>query len=102
MATEAIKSLEKYNITFDKACEVINNSSGRSLMTQERIPKDIITKRYNYGFKTGLMKKDVKIALEIIGENNKMFCNILSLIENSEMEHGVNSDYTKISKLFLD
>lgn len=102
MATEAIKSLEKYNITFNKACEVINNSSGRSLMTQERIPKDIINERYNYGFKTGLMKKDVKIALEIIGENNIMFGNILNLLDKSEFKYGEYSDYTNISKLFLE
>lgn len=101
LAAEALKSLNEIGISKDLALEVINNSSGRSLMTQERIPKDIIKKNYNYGFSLGLMKKDADLALNII-KNPIMFNNINSLLEKSVDKYGYNADYTEIAKLFFD
>ena len=72
----SIEIAKKYNIDLNTSIDVINGSSGRCLMTMERIPKEVITKAYNYGFKLGLMKKDVITALNIIGKDNKMFNNI--------------------------
>ena len=46
------------------------------------------------------MKKDVNIALDIIGKDNKMFNNIEDVMEKGVNEIGYNSDYTEISKLF--
>lgn len=100
MAMESIKSLEKYGIDLQTGLNVINNSSGRCLMTMERIPNDVITERYNYGFKLGLMKKDVVTAIHIIGEDNKMFNNIKKIMEKGVEEMGYDADYTEISKLF--
>ena len=94
LASKEIELIKKkYN-------ELINNSSGRCLMTMERIPKDVITERYNYGFKLGLMKKDVVTAINIIGEDNKMFNNIKKIMEKAVEEMGYDADYTEISKLF--
>lgn len=100
MAMEALNSLKKYNIDLKTGIDVINNSSGRCLMTMERIPNDIITEKYNYGFKLGLMKKDVVTAINILGENNKMFNNIQKIMEKGVNEMGFDVDYTEISKLF--
>ena len=45
------------------ALRAINGSSGRSLQTQERLPQAVLTRNFDYGFKLGLMLKDVDIAL---------------------------------------
>ena len=58
------------------------------------------TERYNYGFKLGLMKKDVVTAINIIGEDNKMFNNIKKIMERGVEEMGYDADYTEVSKLF--
>lgn len=100
MAMEAVNSLKKYNIDLKTGIDVINGSSGRCLMTMERIPKEVITEAYNYGFKLGLMKKDVVTALNIIGKNNKMFNNIQKIMEKAVEEMGYDADYTEVSKLF--
>jgi len=42
LAAEALRSLNNIGISKELALEVINKSSGRSLMTQERIPNDIL------------------------------------------------------------
>ncbi len=101
LAAEALKSLNDIGISKELALEVINNSSGRSLMTQERIPNDILKKNYNYGFSLGLMKKDVNLALNLI-KNPIMFNNISSLLEKSVDKYGYNADYTEIAKLFFN
>lgn len=99
LAAEALKSLENIGIDKNIALQVINKSSGRSLMTEERIPKHIIEQNYNYGFSLDLMNKDVNLALNII-KDPIMFSNISSLLKKSLEKYGKDADYTEIVKLF--
>ena len=99
LASEALNALSENNVDIKKALEAIGKSSGRSLMITERIPNDIMNQKFNYGFKLGLMQKDVKIALEMI-DNKIMFSNIDKLMEEAVNKHGYDSDYTNISKLY--
>ena len=101
LAAEALQSLENIGIDRNVALNVINKSSGRSLMTEERIPKHIIENNYNYGFSLGLMNKDVSLALQII-KNPIMFSNISLLLNNSLTKYGKNADYTEITKLYFN
>ena len=100
IAAEALKSLENIGVDKKIALDVINKSSGRSLMTEERIPKHIMEYNYKYGFSLGLMNKDVNLALNIIKEPI-MFSNISSLLEKSLEKYGKDADYTEVTKLFF-
>ena len=100
IAAEALKSLENIGVDKKIALDVINKSSGRSLMTEERIPKHIMEDNYKYGFSLGLMNKDVNLALNIIKEPI-MFSNISSLLEKSLEKYGKDADYTEVTKLFF-
>ena len=44
--------------------DVINAGSGRNSATQEKFPRSILPRTFDYGFATGLMYKDVKLCLE--------------------------------------
>ena len=66
LASDALLGLKKHGIDPSTALQAINGSSGRSLQTQERIPKDVLTGKYNYGFKLNLMSKDVLNAADIL------------------------------------
>lgn len=101
MDAEALKSLENIGVDKTVALNVINKSSGRSLMTEERIPKHIMEKNYNYGFSLGLMNKDVNLALNIIKEPI-MFSNISLLLKKSLEKYGKDADYTEVVKLFFE
>ena len=94
LASDALLGLKKQGIDINLALEAINGSSGRSLQTQERIPNEVISNEYNYGFKLNLMCKDVKNAKTILesGALYKHFELILQGNENSL------SDYTTIVK----
>jgi len=65
---EGLLALRKMGVDPAKALEVINKSSGRSLMSEQRIPQEVLTGDFNYGFKLGLMAKDVGIAADLMDE----------------------------------
>ena len=60
IASQCMEALRMFGVDTTKALSAINESSGRSLQTEERIPVEVLQNRYNYGFKLGLMHKDVK------------------------------------------
>jgi len=92
LASDALLGLKKQGIDPAIALEAINGSSGRSLQTQERIPNEIITGNYNYGFKLNLMCKDVKNANSLL--NSGVFYNTMSQCLDGCEE--VRDDYTTI------
>jgi 3-hydroxyisobutyrate dehydrogenase len=101
LAMAGISSLEKLGVDPLAALKVINQSSGRSLMTQERIPNDVITKRYSYGFDLILMKKDVEIAMKIM-KHNPIYPSLwhtYNLICEALEKFGEDIDYTEVTKI---
>jgi len=69
IASEGLLALANFGISPEVALEAINGSSGRSLQTQERIPKEVLSREFDYGFPLGLMLKDVTIAVDSIGSS---------------------------------
>lgn len=94
LATDALLGLKKQGVEPEIALEAINASSGRSLQTQERIPQDVLSRRYNYGFKLNLMSKDVLNASPILKEGHFYECMSKVLTPHSFCEE----DYTYIAK----
>lgn len=65
VGAEGLLMLKKLGVDPDIALSVINASSGRSLQTEARLPEDVLTGRFGYGFKLPLMAKDCRIAASI-------------------------------------
>ena len=65
-AAEGLVALAKFGVKADDAIAAINKSSGRSLQTQVRIPKEVLSGDYNYGFFLKLMSKDVGIGTNFV------------------------------------
>lgn len=65
---EALLILAKMGVNLEKALEAINASSGRSLVTEERIPRHVLNRKFDFGFSLGLMRKDVEIAMRAIND----------------------------------
>ena len=63
LGAEALLALERAcDVRADAALAAINASSGRSLQTIQRLPEEVLTRRFGYGFQLGLMLKDVRNA----------------------------------------
>ena len=103
-AAEGMVALTKMGVDPAKALSVINTASGRSLMTMQRLPEEVLSGDFNYGFKLGLMRKDVKTACDIMDvsfEKATIFNETLALIDASMELDGVgfDSDYTEAVKI---
>lgn len=99
--SEGLSALNKYGIDANVALKIINESSGRSLMSIERFPEHIIKGNYNYGFDLKLMKKDVDIAKNIL-KNPITFEPIINILHKDVDIYGDGSDYTEITKRFFN
>jgi len=61
--TEAIVLGVKAGLDPSIMCDVINAGSGMNTATRDKFPKAVIPRTFDVGFTTGLMTKDVMLAL---------------------------------------
>jgi len=64
VAAECLVMGAKAGLDADVMVDVINKSSGRSFATEVFIPKAVLTRSFDFGFRLELMNKDVRLALE--------------------------------------
>ena len=100
VAGEALLALKKWGVQPEVALQAINASSGRSLQTEVRIPTEVLTRRFDYGFKLGLMLKDVCIAVDGLAacqedrRGNSILTAVKKMLEQSVTAQGYDVDYT--------
>eukprot|EP00164_Ancoracysta_twista_P003989 GFYU01005353.1.p1 GENE.GFYU01005353.1~~GFYU01005353.1.p1 ORF type:complete len:298 (-),score=83.54 GFYU01005353.1:176-1069(-) len=102
LAGEGLLALKKIGISPSKALEVINGSSGRSMQTEGNLPNNVVTGKFGFGFKLGLMSKDYRIARELVNERfpeGTMFNHIGAIVQECEDTLGYDADYTEAVKL---
>jgi 3-hydroxyisobutyrate dehydrogenase-like beta-hydroxyacid dehydrogenase len=82
-------------------CDVINAGSGRNSATQDKIPRCVIPRTFDFGFALALLNKDVRLCLEeagamgvpmIVGNAVQQLLNITAASE------GANADMTDVIK----
>lgn len=111
MAAEGLLALAKFGIDPVVAVEAINGSSGRSLQTEVRIPKNVLTRDFDYGFPLRLMLKDVTTASDSIyqdlirsniahdNDNDqfpRFFPLVKDLLQKAVELESEDADYTKV------
>jgi len=101
LAGEALLALAKFGVQPEVALEAINTSSGRSLQTEVRIPTEVLSRRFDYGFKIELMLKDVNTAvrsLKMQDDRDSLIHAMRRVLEASTEEQGLGADYTCVVK----
>ncbi|KAK3271130.1 hypothetical protein CYMTET_20501 [Cymbomonas tetramitiformis] len=101
LASEGLLALKKMGVDPAKALETINNASGRSLQTEQRIPNCVLTRSFDYGFKLGLMNKDVGIAGRLLEEyfpEAVLLKAAQQLMLQAVETQGSDVDYTEVVK----
>jgi 3-hydroxyisobutyrate dehydrogenase-like beta-hydroxyacid dehydrogenase len=81
-------------------CEVINAGSGRNSATQDKFPKSILTRKFDFGFTTNLMVKDIQLFVsEAEGMNLqlKAATAVRDLWRETLDEEGPASDFSRIA-----
>ena len=102
ISSEAIVMGVKAGLDAQTMVDVINAGSGRNTATQDKFPKAILPRSFNYGFAAGLMLKDVKLCVEeaaalkvpmVVGAA------VHKLWQQANTENGPASDITEIVRL---
>jgi 3-hydroxyisobutyrate dehydrogenase-like beta-hydroxyacid dehydrogenase len=99
ISCEAIVMGTKAGLNPKVMVDVINVSSGRNSATQEKFPRSILPRTFDYGFATGLMYKDVKLCLEeaqALGVPMWVASAVQQLWLVAERELGPESDFTRV------
>jgi 3-hydroxyisobutyrate dehydrogenase-like beta-hydroxyacid dehydrogenase len=79
--------------------DVINSGTGRNTATETKFPLSILTRKFAYGFTTGLMHKDVRLYLEeaeALGVPLSLSRAVVGMWQAADAELGAKSDYTEI------
>ena len=66
-----------------------------------RLPEEVLSRKFDYGFKLGLMLKDVRIAVDGLlslsnGSEDSIFPVVKRLLEKSSIDEGYDADYTRV------
>jgi 3-hydroxyisobutyrate dehydrogenase len=64
-AAEALRIGEAAGVPADALLPVVNAASGRSAATEVNLPRWVLSGTFDSGFSTGLMRKDVRLALDL-------------------------------------
>jgi 3-hydroxyisobutyrate dehydrogenase-like beta-hydroxyacid dehydrogenase len=99
IASEAVVMGAKAGLDPRLMIEVINAGTGRNSATETKFPQSILTRRFGYGFATGLMHKDVRLCLEearSLGTPMAVGEAVRAIWQAAEGELGADSDYTEI------
>jgi 2-hydroxy-3-oxopropionate reductase len=65
ITAEAMVLGVKAGLDPDRMLEILNTGSARNVATEERFPNHVLTRTFNNGFANALMRKDVKLCLEM-------------------------------------
>jgi 3-hydroxyisobutyrate dehydrogenase-like beta-hydroxyacid dehydrogenase len=101
ISSEAIVMGVKAGLDPKVMLDVINVSSGRNSATQDKFPKAVLPRTFDFGFATGLLFKDVRLCLdeaEASGVPMLVGSAVRQLLSMTNQLHGPDSDFTCIVK----
>ena len=106
IAAEGLTALRKLGVPPEVALAAINESSGRSWATLQRIPDNVLSRKFDYQFSLELLHKDVQTCVQgVFRESDTAAAGfpLLTLgaarVERALEELGGGADHTEIVKL---
>jgi 3-hydroxyisobutyrate dehydrogenase-like beta-hydroxyacid dehydrogenase len=82
--------------------EVLNVSSGRSSATQDKWPRAVLPRSFDFGFAAGLCLKDVRLCLAAahsLGVPLGVGAAVSGLLERTVAQWGADADFTAMAKI---
>jgi len=102
IASEAMAMGVKAGIDPAVMLEVINASSGRNSATQDKIPKHVLNRRFDFGFANALSLKDVRLCLdeaEALGVPMVVGAAVRQMLSITQQQFGLEADCTEMVKV---
>jgi 3-hydroxyisobutyrate dehydrogenase-like beta-hydroxyacid dehydrogenase len=98
---EAVALGERAGLDPVKMVEILNASSGRSSASEEKFPRAILPRTFDFGFSTGLSFKDVRLCLEeaeALGMSVMVGRAARQMLEITAALYGADSDFTMMMR----
>jgi len=102
MSAEVIAMGTKAGLNPRQMCDIINVSSGRNSATQDKFPRSILPRTFDFGFATGLSYKDVRLCVdeaEALGVPMVAGAAVRQMLAITQAKFGADSDFTMIAKV---
>jgi len=105
LSAEALAMGVKAGLDPAVMCDIINASTGRNSATQDKFPRAILPGTFDFGFKTSLSYKDVKMCVdeaEALGVPMVGGSVVRQFLAATQAKYGPNSDFTSMVKIIED
>jgi 3-hydroxyisobutyrate dehydrogenase-like beta-hydroxyacid dehydrogenase len=102
LSSEAITMGVKAGLKPSQMCDIINSGSGRNSATQDKFPRSVIPRSFDFGFATGLSHKDVRLCLQEADELGVPMvagAAVLQMLTVTKAKFGADSDFTSIARV---
>ena len=99
ITSEAMVMGAKAGLDADTMISVINAGSGRNTATEDKFPRCVLPRRFDFGFPMGLYQKDVRLCLEVadqLGVPMPVGNAVKQLPAMTEAVEGSDADLTRV------
>jgi 3-hydroxyisobutyrate dehydrogenase-like beta-hydroxyacid dehydrogenase len=101
ISSEAVVMGVKAGLDPQQIIDVINAGSGRNTATQDKIPRCVLPRTFDFGFALGLLSKDIRLCLEeadTLGVPMVVGSAVRQMLAIAEASEGTDADMTEIVK----
>jgi 3-hydroxyisobutyrate dehydrogenase-like beta-hydroxyacid dehydrogenase len=102
VSSEAVAMGVKAGLDAKVLIDIINAGSGRNSATQDKFPRSILPRTFDFGFATGLSYKDVRLCVdesEALGVPMVAGAAVRQMLAITQARFGADSDFTMIAKV---
>jgi 3-hydroxyisobutyrate dehydrogenase-like beta-hydroxyacid dehydrogenase len=102
VSSEAVALGVKAGLDARVLIDIINAGSGRNSATQDKFPRAILPRTFDFGFATGLSYKDVRLCVdeaEALGVPMVAGSAVRQMLAITQAKFGADSDFTMIAKV---
>jgi len=102
ISSEALAMGAKAGLDPKIMIDIINAGSGRNSATQDKFPRSVLPRTFDFGFATGLSYKDVRLCVdeaEALGVPMVVGAAVREILAITNSKYGPNSDFTSIARV---
>ena len=102
VSSEAVAMGVKAGLDAKVLIDIINAGSGRNSATQDKFPRAILPRTFDFGFATGLSYKDVRLCVdeaEALGVPMVAGAAVRQMLAITQAKFGADSDFTSIARV---
>jgi len=102
VTSEAMVMGAKAGLDPTQMLEIINKSTGRNSATQDKFPKSVLTRSFDFGFSTGMSYKDVNLCVdeaEAMGIPMFVGSSVRQMFATTKAVYGEESDFTSLCRV---